>query len=168
MIESGRCRRLINQDVHRVRAMFRWAAGEELYPGQALASLAAVEALERGRTSARERPPIAPVAESVVLATLPHLSPQVAAMVRLQLLTAARPGEVCAIRPIDLDRSDAACWIYRPGSHKTEHHGRDRVVVIGPRAQEVLRPWLERDPASYCFCPAEVIADREAARKPAA
>ena len=25
MIEAGRCRRLINQDVHRIRAMFRWA-----------------------------------------------------------------------------------------------------------------------------------------------
>ena len=50
MIASGRCRRLINQDVHRVRAMFRWAAGEELYPGEALASLAAVEALAKGRS----------------------------------------------------------------------------------------------------------------------
>ena len=75
-------------------------------PGEALASLAAVEALEKGRSDARDRPPIAPVAESVVLATLAALSPQVAAMVRLQLLTAARPGEVCSIRPRDVDRSD--------------------------------------------------------------
>jgi integrase len=167
MIEAGRCRRLINKDVHRIRALFRWAAGEELYPGPALTSLAAVEALEKGRSPASERPPIAPVAESVVLATLPHLSPQVAAMVRLQLLTAARPGEAAAIRPRDVDRSDPSCWVYRPGSHKTEHHGKGRVVVIGPRAQEVLRPWLDRDPGSYCFSPSEVLAGREAARKPA-
>ena len=165
MIEAGRCRRLINQDVHRVRAMFRWAAGEELYPGQALSALAAVEALEKGRSEARERPPIDPVAESVVLATLPQLSAQVAAMVRLQLLTAARPGEVCSIRPRDVDRADPSCWVYRPGSHKTEHHGRDRVIVLGPRAIEVIRPWLDRDPATYCFSPAEVVADREAARR---
>lgn len=165
MIDAGRCRRLINQDVHRIRAMFRWAAGEELYPGEALASLAAVEALAKGRTEARDRPPIGPVAESVVLATLPRLSTQVAAMVRLQLLTAARPGEVCAIRPRDVDRSDPTCWVYRPGSHKTEHHGRTRVIVLGPRAIEVLGPWLERDPGAYCFSPAEVVARREAARK---
>jgi integrase len=164
MIESGRCRRLINQDVHRVRGMFRWAASEELYPGEGLASLGAVEALTRGRSDAKERPPIAPVDEAVVLATLPHLSPTLATMVRLQLLTAARPDEVCAIRPMDVDRSGDA-WVYRPESHKTQHHGRERVIVIGPRAREVLGPWLERDPSTYCFSPAEVVADREAARR---
>ena len=159
MIEAGRSRRLINKDVHRIRGMFRWAAGEELYPGESLAALAAVAGLEKGRSEARERPPIQPVAEETVEATLPHLSPQVAAMVRLQLLTAARPGEVCAIRPRDVDRSQPV-WIYRPGSHKTEHHGRERVIAIGPKAQEVLAPWLERGPDVHCFCPAEVVAER--------
>ncbi|MDG3004401.1 hypothetical protein [Paludisphaera mucosa] len=36
MIEAGRSRRLINKDVHRVRAMFKWTAGEELHPGASL------------------------------------------------------------------------------------------------------------------------------------
>lgn len=166
MIAAGRCRKLINKDVHRIRAMFKWAAGEELYPGESLANLAAVGALEAGRSDAKERPPVGVVAEEVVLATLPHLSPQVAAMVRLQLLTAARPGEVCALRPRDVDHADPASWVYRPGSHKTEHHGRDRVIVLGPCAREVLRPWLDRAPGAYCFSPAEVVAGREAARKP--
>ena len=92
MIEAGRSRRLINKDIHRVRGMFRWAAGEELFPGEALAALSAVAGLEKGRSDARERPPILPVAEETVEATLAHLSRQVAAMVRLQLLMAARPG----------------------------------------------------------------------------
>jgi integrase len=165
MIEAGRCRRLINQDVHRIRAMFRWATSEELYPGKALADLVAVKALERGRSEAKDRPPIQPVTESVVLTTLPHLSPQVAAMVRLQLLTACRPGEIASIRPSDLDRSNPACWIYRPESHKTEHHGRERAIAVGPKAQEILTPWLDRDPDTFCFSPAEVVADREAARR---
>lgn len=162
MISAGRSRRLINKDVHRIRAMFKWAAGEELYPGEqlaALAALAAVAGLEKGRSEAREIPAIRPVAEATVEDTLRHLSPQVAAMVRLQLLTAARPGEVCAIRPRDVDRSQPV-WIYRPGSHKTEHHGRERVIAIGPKAQEVLLPWLERGQDMHCFCPAEVVALR--------
>src|SRR3954469_2693898 len=46
MIDAGRSRKLINKDVHRIRAMFRWAAAEELYPGAALAALAAVVGLE--------------------------------------------------------------------------------------------------------------------------
>lgn len=164
MIEAGRCRKLINKDIHRIRGMFRWAAGEDLYSGESLAKLSAVEALERGRSSAKERPPVRAVPENVVLATLPHLSPQVAAMVRLQLLTAARPGEVASIRPRDVDRSDPACWVYRPESHKTQHHGRDRVILIGPRGQDVLRPWLDRGPDVYCFCPAQVIAARLAGK----
>ena len=57
MIEARRSRRLINQDVHRIRAMFRWAAGEELYPGESLAALGAVTALEKGRSDAKELPP---------------------------------------------------------------------------------------------------------------
>jgi integrase len=157
MIDAGRSRRLINQDVHRIREMFRWAAAEKLYPGESLAALAAVSALEKGRTEAKEPPPIRPVDEAAVLATLPHLSPQVAEMVRFQLLTAARPGETCSIRPLDVDRSRSP-WVYRPESHKTEHHGRER--VIGPRAQEVLAPWLERGPEVHCFYPAEVVAER--------
>jgi len=159
MIEAGRSRRLINKDVHRIRGMFKWAAGQELFPGEALAALSAVAGLEKGRSDAKERPPVQPVSEETVEATLPHLSPQVAAMVRLQLLTAARPGEVCAIRPSDVDRSQPV-WVYRPGSHKTEHHGRERVIAIGPKAQKVLGTWLERDPDVHCFCPAEVVAER--------
>ncbi len=160
MIDAGRSRKLINKDIHRIRAMFRWAVSRQLYPGSALLDLTALAPLEKGRGDARERPPVGVVPEPVVMATLPHLSPQVAAMVHLQLLTAARPGEVCAIRPRDVDRSDPACWVYRPASHKTEHHGKERVIPVGPRAQEVLRPWLDRDPDAYCFSPAETIAER--------
>ena len=55
-------------------------------------------------------------------------------MVRFQRLTGARPGEVCQLRPVDVDRSGDV-WEYRPESHKTEHHGRERIIYIGPQAQ---------------------------------
>jgi integrase len=167
MIEAGRCRTLINKDVNRIRGLFRWAAEEELYPGSDFQALRAVQGLAKGRSAARERPPVSEVPHEVVLATLPHLSPQVAAMVRLQLLSAARPGEIASLRPRDVDRSDPEGWLFRPASHKTEHHGRERVIVLGPRAQEVLRPWLDRDPEASCFCPAEVVAARAAGRRTA-
>jgi integrase len=122
--------------------------------------LRAVTALEKGRSNAKERPPVAEVPDQIVMVTIPQLSPEVGAMVRLQLLTAARPGEVCSIRPRDVDRTDPVCWHYRPESHKTQHLGRERLILIGPRAQEVLRPWLHRDPDTFCFCPAEVVAKR--------
>jgi len=75
-------------------------------------------------------------------------------MVRLQRFTGARPGEVCSLRPCDLDRS-AQVWFYRPCEHKTEHHDKDRVIAIGPQAQQVLLPYLVRDSESCCFSPIE-------------
>ena len=46
-------------------------------------------------------------------------------------------------------------WRYRPESHKTEHHGRGRVIAIGPKAQDILRPYLLRDKSAFCFSPQE-------------
>lgn len=163
MIDAGRSRKLINGDVHRIRQMFRWAVGEELAPPDQLAALKAVEPLEKGRTRAKERPPIRPVPLEVVRATLPECSPQVRAMVMLQLLAAMRPGEVIGMRPRDVDRSDPTAWIYRPASHKTEHHDKERAIVLGPRAQGWLADWLMRDPGAWCFSPAEVLDARERA-----
>ncbi len=107
-----------------------------------------------GRSSARESKPVLPVADAVVDDTLPHLPVVVADMVRFQRLTGCRPGEVCGLRPCDLDRS-GEIWQYRPASHKTEHHGRARIIYIGPQAQQVLLPYLLRDAQVNCFSPAE-------------
>jgi len=52
-----------------------------------------------------------------------------------------RPGEVVQMRMEDIDLS-GEIWIYRPSSHKTEHHGRERLGPVGPKAQAVLQPFL--------------------------
>src|SRR5262249_5891554 len=61
---------------------------------------------------------------------------------------------------------------YRPGSdqgphgeHKTAHHGHDRLILIGPKAQEVLRPYLGTKLDGYCFSPAESEKRRNALRR---
>jgi len=90
----------------------------------------------------------------------------VADMVRFQRLTGCRPGEVCALRPCDIDRT-SEIWIYSPARHKTAHHGRDRVIFIGPKAQQILRAYLLRDGASYCFTPADSERKRQAAKRAA-
>ena len=73
---------------------------------------------------AHESQPVQPVPAVLVDITMPFLPPVVADMVRFQRLTGCRPGEVCLLRPCDLDRSGDV-WAYRPESHKTEHHGRE-------------------------------------------
>ncbi len=163
MIRGGRCRNRVNKDVSRVRRMFRWAAAKKLVPIAVHESLATVEGLRAGRSAARETAPVRPVAEHVVAITIPHMRPQVAAMVRLQLLTGMRPGEVVVMRGIDLEMTGKV-WTYRPGSgvgphgkHKTAYRGQDRVILIGPRAQEILRPWLRLNLQEYLFQPREAM-----------
>lgn len=131
-------------------------------------ALVTVEGIRIGRSSLRESKPIPPVAEEVVTATLPHLPAPVAAMVRIQQLTGMRPQEVCPLRPCEIDRTGDV-WLFRPSEHKTAHHGKQRVICIGPRAQAVLGGYLPDDPIVYCFTPAKtaaaILAQRSANRK---
>jgi integrase len=93
---------------------------------------------------------VKPVPEVVISAMRPFVSLQVSTMIELQLLTGMRPGEVCLMRASDLDTSSRV-WVYRPESHKTEHHGHERQIFIGPKAQEILRPWLKLNTQAYLF-----------------
>jgi hypothetical protein len=56
-------------------------------------------------------------------------------------------------------------WIYRPESHKTAYRGHVREIPLGPRAQEVLRPWLRSDLDAYLFSPSDAEAQRNARRR---
>jgi integrase len=155
MIGKDWSRTYANAQIDRVRRMFRFAVEEELFPtaGSVYESLKAVAGLRRGKTDARETERVKPVAAAHVEATLPFLPPHVKAMVELQLLTGCWPAEVCLFRPADIDRTDPACWVFRPEHHKTEHHGYDRLVFIGPKAQEVLKQFLDGAADAYCFSP---------------
>jgi integrase len=162
MVDDGHSRRYVNDHVARIKQIFKWGVSEELVPGETHAALQRVTGLLRGRTTARETSPIGPVDDAVVEATLPHLPEVVADMVRLQRHTGMRPAEVCILRPCGVDRSGEV-WLYRPSSHKTEHHGRERVVFLGPEAQSVLLRYLARDGANYSFQPRDSEAKRRAA-----
>jgi integrase len=56
-------------------------------------------------------------------------------------------------------------WEYVPGSHKTEHHGKERVVPIGPKGQAVLKEWVRPDAAAFLFSPAEAMAEFRAGQR---
>ena len=162
LVADGLARSTVNALVSRIRRAFRWAAGEELIPASVPHALATVDGLRAGRSDARETPPVLPVADEIVDRTVEALPSVVADMVRVQRLTGMRPGEVCALRPCDLDRTGDV-WKYRPASHKTEHYGRERVVFLGPRAQSILLKYLARNSETCCFRPCDSEAKRRAA-----
>jgi integrase len=112
----------------------------------------AVSGLRKGRSEAHEPDPVLPVDDATVQATLPHLTCVVADMVRFQRITGCRPQDACNLRPCDVDISGEV-WLYRPSTHKTEHHGRERIIPIGPKGQDILRPYLLREKETHCFSP---------------
>jgi integrase len=165
----GWSRRYLNRQVDRVRALFAWAESEELVPAGTTHALATVAGLVEGELGCRETDDVPPVPEADLGATRPRLSHVVRGLVDVLLLTGARPGEVCRLRPRDLVRTgrvelrpglwlDAGkCWVFVPSKHKTSHRNHGRVVVFGPKAQAVMAPFLEgRDSGTPIFCPREV------------
>jgi integrase len=165
MIDDGRCRTNINRLVHWIRRVFRWGVENEYVPVGIYTTLTAVPGLQEGRTEARESEPVQPVDDGTVNDTLAHMQMTVGAMTRLQLLTGARPGEVCSMRPCDITIQTDGVWCYRPARHKTEHHGKERRIYIGPEGQDVLRPFLDRDPEAFCFSPKEAKDERNEQRR---
>lgn len=148
MIQEGLSRKYINDTMGRVRRMFKWGVAEELIPAEIYQALTAVTGLRKGRSGARETDKILPVADDVVDATLIFLPEVVADMVRLQRLAGMRPAEVCIMRPCDIDRSNEV-WIYTPQFHKTDYTDKDRVIALGPTAQEVLRRYLGQKQSQF-------------------
>lgn len=158
-------RKFINSQVQRIRHMFKWAAARELVPVTIHQALCTLEPLKRGRTVAREGRKVTPVPEHLIEGTLPHLSRPVRALVELQRLTGARPGELLGLRRCDLIiDTNSGVWSYQPEEHKTAYCERDRIIYFGPQAQAILGPFLlNRKETEFLFSPAEAEADRREA-----
>lgn len=160
MIALGWSRGHINKQIGRIKRMFKWAASNEMLPASIHHALLAVDGLKLGRTTAYEPKPIRPVSEELVQATLPHVSFPVAAMIQLQLLTGMRPGEVTIMRLCDIDRTIDP-WSYTPQHHKTEQHGHERVIILGPKAQQILSRFVDPTrPTDYLFSPIDAELER--------
>ncbi len=84
-------------------------------------------------------------------------------MVRLQLLTGCRAGEIMALRGADLLPGEPN-WEYRPASHKSAWRGKGRVIPLGPKAQATIKEFLKPDLEAYLFDLREAVAALHARR----
>lgn len=145
----------VNRYVSNIVQIFAWAAEQGLIPASVPAGLKLKPLLPQ-RTTAPENRKVGPVPEEYIDAVLECVTPTLAAMIRVQLLTGMRPGEVAQMRTCDIDMAGGCGnWIYRPQRHKTSYKGFSREVIIGPRAQEIIRPMLSTDLAAPVFRPTE-------------
>jgi integrase len=163
LIRAGLCRTTVNARVNRIRRAFRWAASLELIPASVPQALATVPGLQRGRCDARESEGVKPVDWAHVEATVPHLPRPVAAMVQVMRYSNCRAEDVVHMRGCDL-RMDGEVWGYRPESHKNAWRGHERVIYLGPQAQEVVRPFLRPDLQAYLFCPRDALEEHHGRR----
>ena len=163
-IKQGLARTECNRRTRLIVQAFRWAAENELIPAVNLEALKAVKGLPKGRSAAHESDPVRPVPDAHVDAILPYLSRQVRAMIDLERLTGMRPNEVVQMRTGDLNMS-GPCWEYTPDHHKTEHFEKGRMIMIGPKAQEVLKPWLRPALNEPLFQPQEAMTSHNEERR---
>ena len=130
------------RQMSRVKRLFRWGCEREWLDGNTYHALQCVRMPRKGDPRCRESEPVPPAPIADVEAAKAELPAHVAAMVDVQLLTGCRAGEVCSMRPCDVDRSGDV-WAFTPCDHKTKHHGKRRTVFIGPKCQAVLSAWLD-------------------------
>ncbi len=159
-VGAGLARSTCNARTRIVTRMFRWGVENELIAAGVWQALRSVQGLKAGRSSAREPEPVRPVPPEDVERILPHLPAPVRAMVQLQLLTGARPGELVGLRPLDVDVSGDV-WVARLLDHKTAHHGRMRTLAFGPKAKEILRAFMANRPVDKpLFSPCEAFVEQ--------
>lgn len=142
-----------NSALTNIRRFFAWLETEALVSPGKKEHLASVTTL---RVSESAEPMV--VDDAILDVVCRYTSPTIAAMIRLQRMTATRPSEFCIMRPCDLDRSREV-WVYRPSKHKTAYLNKSRAIPLGPACQEILATFLLgcRD-EDYVFKPADSLA----------
>lgn len=143
----------INKAVREIKEFVKWCCKYEYLPAEHHLKLTAVGNLKIGEYSALESDPVLPVDLSVVLSTLPYLSPTIRVMVQVQYYCGLRPGEVCHLKWSEIRKdTGTAIWLYIPNQHKTRHKGCTLIKAIPPTAQKLL---LSEDR----FCAGEYVFD---------
>ena len=156
-IEKGLGLVTINNYVNITKQVFDWGGEEEIIPADITNAVKLVKPLKSGHTSAVEYDDIKPVSDETVQKTLPYLNQQYQDMIIVQRRISGRPQDIINMRPCDVDRSDDL-WVYCPFTYKTKKKDVAknvcRKLFIGPRAQVILLPYLERckdNPEQFVF-----------------
>ena len=94
MIQRDWSRKSINRQIVRVRSVFRWGVAEGLVAAELIAALQALPGLREGERDVRESEPIRALNDGEIKPVIAAATPIVADMIRVQLHTGMRPGEV--------------------------------------------------------------------------
>lgn len=156
LVATGtKCARHVNDLMRLVQRVFRWGVSMELVELDTYNRLKTVDPLKAHEVK-RQSKKRQPAKREDVLKTLEELHDMPADIVRLILFTGARPGEICGMRASEVQKDGPhKTWVYRPGAHKTMHHGKRRFITFGKKGQAILRKWWPA--AGDYFFPSSLI-----------
>ncbi|QEL18336.1 hypothetical protein [Limnoglobus roseus] len=153
-----------------LKRVYAWAIECKKISGDAATPILAIKNLPI--SSARREKDVEPVPREHVEATLKFLTPTVAAMVNLQLLTWMRPsdlfnmtgaevhrGGLVKIGGIARDLDREGVWVYVRKVHKTARFGHVRVIVLGKEERMIVEPRLTRPDNVPLFQPFESFTE---------
>ena len=151
LINKKWSRGFINKSICRVRHVFRWAKRNGLIKTKGLVEdLRELEPLLEGRSAAVDLAPRTAVPAKDIEAVREAVNQRTCDMMDICLLTGCRPGELVSLTTGIIDRSGDV-WTATLNRHKTQHHGKERVLAFGPKAKLILRKYLLADPDSRIF-----------------
>lgn len=153
-----------------LKRVYLWAIESQRVGGAVVAPILAIRKLPI--QAARDERDVEPVPREHVEATLPKLTPTVAAMVRLQLLTGMRPSDLFNMTGSEIyrggthkfggvvrDLDKEGVWVYCRAKHKTARYGHARVIVLGDEERAIIEPRLNRAANVPLFTPEESLAE---------
>jgi integrase len=151
MVKRGWSVGTINERVRLTRQVWRWFTNKGHADAGVWYGMKAIEPLAIGRGVVVDGetfyPPegeeILPVPDADLLAVIYHVVPTIRDMIYTQMMTGMRPTETCIMRPMDIDTT-GSIWLYVPRRHKMSHKKKSRRIAIGPRVQDIIRPYLSR------------------------
>jgi len=131
METSNRTRQYVNKLCGKLRSAWKWGVSQQMVKWETYQELLHVPELQYGQL--KESREAGPVDLALVEKTLPYLNDRNADIVRLLLLTGARPSEILRLRPCDV-----VDGVYRPKKHKTARLNMKRAIVLSTQAQAIL------------------------------
>lgn len=147
-IATGYYRQTVNQLQQAILNMLKWGVGQlcddvPLVPVEMYQTWRLVEKLKMGRTHLRESKPRAsidwPTVEATLNCVVERYRKTVNNLVRLHWLIGCRPGEICAMRGVDLHEVNQDVWRFTCEDAKTSHLGKTTMYAIGPKGIEILK-----------------------------
>ncbi|OHB52389.1 MAG: hypothetical protein A2Y12_06745 [Planctomycetes bacterium GWF2_42_9] len=162
--------RTVNGRIGIIRQMYTWAAQREYITREVAFGLTLVKNVEARTKGVKAAAMRGDVEIKHVKLTLPYLSSVLQAVIKVQLLTAARPSEILNMRPEDIDQTGVT-WFYTPTKkgtrdplHKNAWRNDEkkfgRKLALNNQAQAILAPYIKASRIDeYLFRPAAAVEE---------